>query len=91
VPARVVDRALACMDIAEAMLNEGAPDAMSDACMAAICARGAAYGAYYNVRINAPGLADRDFADGVVNKAAEQVRLADEREAKIRAAADARL
>ena len=42
-------------------------------------------GAYLNVKINAAGLKDREFADGLVARGAEIERNANEQEAEIMA------
>ncbi|MDP6964219.1 MAG: glutamate formimidoyltransferase, partial [Planctomycetota bacterium] len=52
VPYRIMEVALESMDVAEAMVREGLPASLSDAGVAALCARSAVMGAYLNVKIN---------------------------------------
>ncbi|MFI5402751.1 MAG: glutamate formimidoyltransferase [Planctomycetota bacterium] len=62
VPLRVMEVALASMDLLRAMVETGNPNSVSDAAVGVLCARAAVMGAFLNVRINAPGLGDRKAA-----------------------------
>lgn len=46
------------LDVAAAMVEEGIPASLSDAGVAALCARSAVMGAYLNVKINSGDLSD---------------------------------
>ena len=67
VPLRVMEVALESMETIRAMADVGQPSSVSDAGVAAICARAAVMGAYLNVRTNAGDLKDgavgRDFIE----------------------------
>ncbi len=66
VPLRTMEGALRSMEVAKAMAETGNPNSVSDAGVGALCARSAVLGAFLNVKINAPGLADQDFARGAL-------------------------
>jgi glutamate formiminotransferase/formiminotetrahydrofolate cyclodeaminase len=66
VPFQVMQRSLAAMEIAGAMVATGLPSSVSDAAVGALCARAALRGGLFNVKINAVGLEDRDFADETI-------------------------
>lgn len=66
VPLRVMEVALSSMDVLRAMVETGNPSSVSDAAVGAFCARSAVMGAFLNVRINVPGLADRKAAAAYV-------------------------
>jgi glutamate formiminotransferase/formiminotetrahydrofolate cyclodeaminase len=82
-PLRVMERSLEIMDVARAMANEGAPASVSDAGVAALCARAAVGGALLNVKINAPNLSDRAAADSAVARGREMESRAGEMEREI--------
>jgi glutamate formiminotransferase / formiminotetrahydrofolate cyclodeaminase len=60
VPLRVMEVALASMEIAAEMAENGLDASLSDAAVGALCARTAVRGAGMNVRINAADLEDKD-------------------------------
>jgi glutamate formiminotransferase/formiminotetrahydrofolate cyclodeaminase len=62
VPLKVMETALASMEVVKAMAEIGNPNSVSDAGVAALCARTAVLGAGLNVRINAKGLDDKSAA-----------------------------
>jgi glutamate formiminotransferase/formiminotetrahydrofolate cyclodeaminase len=62
VPFRVMERSLESMEVMKAMASLGLEASVSDVGVGALCARTAVMGAYLNVRINAGGLEDKDFA-----------------------------
>jgi glutamate formiminotransferase/formiminotetrahydrofolate cyclodeaminase len=66
VPLRVMETALASMEVIKAMAEFGNPNSVSDAGVAALCARTAVWGAFLNVKINTGNLDDRGFASDVV-------------------------
>jgi glutamate formiminotransferase/formiminotetrahydrofolate cyclodeaminase len=63
VPFRVMQTAYESMEVIREMAVNGNPNSVSDAGVGALCARTAVMGAYLNVRINTPGLKDREFAE----------------------------
>jgi glutamate formiminotransferase/formiminotetrahydrofolate cyclodeaminase len=83
VPFRTMERSFAAFDVIRAMTNTGNPNSVSDAGVGALCARSAVMGAYLNVKINAAGLKDREFAADLLSRGAEIERRAIEQEAEI--------
>jgi len=75
VPYKVMQAAYASMEVIKAMAEIGNPNSVSDAGVAALCARAAVLGAFLNVRINASGCKDRAFADKMIADGAELERL----------------
>jgi glutamate formiminotransferase/formiminotetrahydrofolate cyclodeaminase len=68
VPFKVMEKALASMDVIKAMAETGNPNSASDAGVGALCARAAVSGAFLNVKINAPFLDDKDFVKSILAK-----------------------
>ncbi len=83
VPLRVMEVALASMEVIKAMAELGNPNSVSDAGVAALCARTAVLGAELNVRINAASLNDARFVESSRRSAAEMVITIKERESEI--------
>jgi glutamate formiminotransferase / formiminotetrahydrofolate cyclodeaminase len=71
IPLRVMQAAFASMELIRAMADTGNPNSVSDAGVGALCARTAVMGAYLNVRINASGCDDKDFAASTLAKGKE--------------------
>jgi glutamate formiminotransferase / formiminotetrahydrofolate cyclodeaminase len=71
VPFKVMETALASMEVISAMANVGNPNSVSDAGVGALCARSAVMGAFMNVRINASGCDDKDFVADIINRGKE--------------------
>ena len=69
VPFEVMKTAFQSMETLLAMATIGNPNSISDAGVGALCARTAVYGAYLNVRINAGGLNDKNFASQITEQA----------------------
>lgn len=74
VPLEVLEATIRALELALSAAKDGNPNSVSDAGVAGSCALAAAEGAALNVRINAPSLADRTFADQVL---ARQTRALD--------------
>ena len=91
VPLRVMEIALASMDVIAAMAEIGIAASASDAGVGALCARSAVMGAYLNVRINAAGLADRTAASEYVRRGRDLQEQAVTREREILAEVERRL
>lgn len=83
VPFRTMQRSFDAFEVIKAMAVEGNPNSVSDAGVGALCARSAVMGAYLNVKINASGLKDREFADSMLALGAEIERRTIEAEAEI--------
>jgi len=69
VPLEVMETAYQSMEVMYAMTQDGLPNSLSDAGVGALCARTAVYGAYFNVRINAKDIKDREVAKDLIDKA----------------------
>lgn len=83
VPLRVMQAALDSMPVIRAMAEIGNPNSVSDAGVAALCARTAVCGARLNVRINAAGLTDRKLAESLLARADQLERQAFQLEKEI--------
>lgn len=68
VPLRVAETAVGIMGVIFQIGSKGNRNAVTDACVAMMCARTAALGAILNVRINLSGLEDREKARELENK-----------------------
>jgi glutamate formiminotransferase/formiminotetrahydrofolate cyclodeaminase len=90
-PLRVMEVALESMEVAAAMAEHGLAASVSDAGVAALCARSAVIGAHLNVRINAGDLADEAARGAYLARGAELQAAAEAREAEILAAVDGKL
>jgi glutamate formiminotransferase/formiminotetrahydrofolate cyclodeaminase len=71
IPFRVMKAAYGSMEVIKAMAESGNPNSVSDAGVAALCARAAVLGAFMNVRINASGCKDKVFADELLSRGSE--------------------
>lgn len=91
VPFRVMEEALASMDLIREMARSGQETSASDAGVGALCARSAVMGAYLNVRINAAQLRDDPEAADLVARGKELVALAQTAENEILALVEAKL
>ena len=83
VPFRTMQVAFSAFEVVEAMVNDGNPASVSDAGVGAMCCRSAVMGAYLNVKINAAGIKDREFADKMVQAGAEIEAKAMQKEAEL--------
>ncbi len=78
IPFEVLRKCDSLVDLAERAAKKGNRNSLSDAGVAALAARAAAEGAWYNVRINLPGLKDEAFRRATAAEAGEirrRVRL----------------
>jgi glutamate formiminotransferase/formiminotetrahydrofolate cyclodeaminase len=73
VPMDVLRGSIEALGLAREVAEKGNKNSISDAGVAAIMARAAAEGAFYNVKINLPGIADREFVD-TLSREAEALR-----------------
>lgn len=64
-PLEVLSKTLEVIALAEMLVEKGNPNSLSDTGVAALAARAAAEGAYYNVLINLKDLEDHSFAEEI--------------------------
>ncbi len=83
VPYRIMKKALASMDVMEAMVEKGNPNSVTDAGVGALCARTAVRGAFLNMKVNAEGLQDKGFFDRLYQEGLEMEAEAKRKEAGI--------
>jgi glutamate formiminotransferase/formiminotetrahydrofolate cyclodeaminase len=83
VPFSVMQQSMKVFDIAAAMAETGLPASVSDAGVAACCARTAVRGAWLNVKINAGTLKDRSLVQPMLEEGTKLVAEADRREGEI--------
>ena len=69
IPLRVMEVSHGSFQLIKAMAIVGNPNSVTDAGVGALCARTAVIGAHLNVKINAGGLKDKVFLEGVLSKA----------------------
>jgi len=70
IPFKVMETAFQSMEVMQAMMKDGLQNSLSDAGVGVLCARTAVIGAYFNVRINAKDIKNREFAEKILAKAA---------------------
>ncbi len=83
VPFKVVETAYNSMEVMKAMADIGNPNSITDAGVGALCARTAVRGALLNVKINAGGLNDQEFAKEIVSRGNEIDKKAEALEEEI--------
>jgi glutamate formiminotransferase/formiminotetrahydrofolate cyclodeaminase len=83
IPYRVMETSLASMEVMQAMAETGLKASVSDVGVGALCARTAVMGAFLNVKINAGGLEDKEYAVEMIRKGEEIAKKAKEIEAEI--------
>ena len=83
IPMQVAEVAFKAMDVAEAMAQIGNPNSITDAGVGAMCLRTAVMGAVLNARVNAGDLEDKSYVDSTLDRCAELVSKACEKEAQI--------
>lgn len=71
IPFRVMKKSFESMDVIKAMAETGNPNSVSDAGVGALAARSAVMGAFLNVKINASGLKDKAFVEGILAEGAD--------------------
>ena len=69
IPFQVMETAFNSMEVMQAMIKDGLQNSLSDAGVGVLCAKTAVLGAYFNVKINAKDIKDRDFAENILAKA----------------------
>ena len=83
VPFKVMKAAYQSMEVIKAMAETGNPNSVTDAGVAALCARTAVLGAHLNVKINAGGYHDKDQIKELLSEADALQQMAVDREAEI--------
>jgi glutamate formiminotransferase / formiminotetrahydrofolate cyclodeaminase len=91
VPYNTMQTAFEAFAVCKAMAESGNPNSVSDAGVGAICIRGAIYGAYLNVKINASGLKDKVVAEKYITDATNLLQQAFIAEATILAIVETKL
>lgn len=91
VPFKVAQIAFDSMEVMKAMADFGNPNSVTDAGVGALCARAAVRGALLNVKINAGGLKDKDFATDIMKRADELAAMAEELESEIMKMVDSKI
>lgn len=71
IPFKVMQAACNSMEVIKAMVELGNPNSVTDAGVGGLCARSAVIGAYMNVRINAAGYDDKNFANDMIKRGKE--------------------
>lgn len=69
VPLEVMRKSISCLKLARQTALKGNQNSLSDAGVAGLTAQTCAEGAYFNVRINLPGIKDKDFKTATLNEA----------------------
>lgn len=80
VPLKVMELSLQSFKIIKAMAEIGNPNSVTDAGVAALCARAGVHGAFLNVKVNLGGLNDKVFVENVMSKAEKMISEADNSE-----------
>ena len=80
VPFKVMTLSLDSFVLIRQMAETGNPNSVTDAGVGALCARAAVRGAFLNVKINASGLDDKNYAAQVLADGEKMVAQADESE-----------
>ena len=83
IPFQVMETAYNSMEVIQAMIKHGLQSSLSDAGVGALCARTAVIGAYFNVRINAKDIKDRNYAEDILKKAENIYHLTIQKENEI--------
>lgn len=83
IPFAVMKAAYQSMEVIKAMAETGNPNSVTDAGVAALCARTAVLGAFMNVRVNASGYHDKAYIQEILNEGEALQQMAIDREAEI--------
>lgn len=71
IPFKVMNLCYESMQVMKAMAEFGNPNSVTDAGVGALAARAGVQGAFLNVKINAAGLTDKDFAGSIIAQGSE--------------------
>jgi glutamate formiminotransferase/formiminotetrahydrofolate cyclodeaminase len=83
IPFKVMQMAHGSLEVIKAMAEIGNPNSVTDAGVAALCARTAVLGAFMNVKINASGYKDKAYTAGIIKQGEELERQAIAIEAEV--------
>ena len=83
VPLQVAQKAYTMMDIIHTVATTGNQNAVTDACVAMMCARTAVLGALLNVRINLSSIKDTEYVDKMKKEADRLEKEAINKETKL--------
>lgn len=83
VPFKTMELCYNSMEVMKAMAEAGNPNSVTDAGVGAIAARAGVHGALLNVKINAAGLDDKNFAKAIIQKGEDLLDKAVEMETEI--------
>ena len=83
VPLQIMDTCMKSYVLIKDMAKKGNPNSISDAGVAALCARAAVYGAYLNVKINCKDFDDKAYVEKTVTKADKWLAKSDKLEKDI--------
>jgi glutamate formiminotransferase/formiminotetrahydrofolate cyclodeaminase len=83
IPFAVMKAAYQSMEVIKAMAEIGNPNSVTDAGVAALCARTAVLGAFMNIKINASGYKDTAYAAEILNEGNALEKMAIDLEAEI--------
>ena len=71
------------MEVVKAMAEIGNPNSVTDAGVGALAARSGVIGAFLNVKINAAGLDDKEYANDIISRGEKVVEMAKQMETDI--------
>jgi glutamate formiminotransferase/formiminotetrahydrofolate cyclodeaminase len=91
IPFKVMQAAFESLTLIRAMVETGNPNSVTDAGVAALCARSAILGAFMNVKINASGYQDKVFVNDILKRGEEIEKQAMSAEAEIIALMNGRI
>jgi len=91
IPLKVMQIAYNSMEVMSAMAEQGLPASISDVAVGAMAARTGVYGAYYNVKINATSLKNKEKAAELIKKADTILKKTKEKETEILSVVDAKM
>jgi len=83
IPFKVMQMTHGSLEVIKAMVEIGNPNSVTDAGVAALCARTAVLGAFMNVKINASGYKDKAYTTDIIKQGEELERQAIAIEAEI--------
>jgi glutamate formiminotransferase/formiminotetrahydrofolate cyclodeaminase len=91
VPLNVLRDCISALELASKVARHGNKNSISDAGVAALMARAAAEGAYYNVIINLPGISEAGFVKDARDEAGKLRAQAADLEGKIKSEVEKQL
>ena len=71
IPFKVMQTSYDSLTLIRAMVEQGNPNSVTDAGVAALCVRSAVMGAFMNVKINASGYKNKTFVDDILKRGEE--------------------